>query len=247
MNDTIKSMLNHVSVRNYDTNNKITKEQLDAIINAARHAPTSINGQAMTIINVSNLETRQKITDLVWKQQHIMDCSDFLVFVLDFNKSDIALKKHNKELKIQESIESIVVGSVDIGIALGTAIAAAESIGLGTVPIGAIRNAPEEIAEILKLPKNTFPVVGLCIGNIKGNKNELKPRMPMEGYMLYNEYNNHVVCDNIEKYDNIMADYFLKRGEEGETWSSKISEFYSRVYFPKVYDALKKQGFSNNK
>ena len=170
---------------------------------------------------------------------------------MDFNKIDIALKKHHKVLKIQESVESILVGSVDIGIALGTAIVVAESMGLGTVPIGAIRNAPSEIAKILELPQNTFPVVGLCIGYIKGTKNQVKPKMPLEGYMLYNKYDQTAIKESISRYDEIMADYFSTRGEsevvEKMDWSGRVAHIYDHVYYPTVHQSLIKKGFSNDK
>lgn len=41
---------------------------------------------------------------------------------------------------IHESLEAMVVGAVDAGIILGNLITAAESLGLGIVPIGGIRN-----------------------------------------------------------------------------------------------------------
>ena len=40
-------------------------------------------------------------------------------------------------------------------------ITAAESMGLGVVPLGSIKNEPQKIIEVLNLPKMTFPVLGL--------------------------------------------------------------------------------------
>ena len=41
---------------------------------------------------------------------------------------------------------------------------AAESAGLGSCAISALRNHPQEVAEILELPDKVFPVAGLCLG-----------------------------------------------------------------------------------
>lgn len=90
----------------------------------------------------------------------------FLLFCADFNRAKIALEEYNDTpLEITNGLESVLVGAVDVGIALGTATAAAESMGLGTVPIGAVRGKPDELIELLKLPKYVFPVSGLVIGH----------------------------------------------------------------------------------
>ena len=41
---------------------------------------------------------------------------------------------------------------------------AAESFGLGTVCVGAMRNHPEEVARELGLPPHVFAVFGLAVG-----------------------------------------------------------------------------------
>ena len=43
-------------------------------------------------------------------------------------------------------------------------VVAAESLGIGTVYLGSILNDIEKLCELLKLPKYTFPVVGLALG-----------------------------------------------------------------------------------
>ena len=50
-------------------------------------------------------------------------------------------------------MDTVLVGAHETGIAVGTAVAAAESLGLGTVVIGDIRQNPlEVIAELACLP-----------------------------------------------------------------------------------------------
>ncbi len=82
----------------------------------------------------------------------------------DFYKTGIAGEKNDKPQIIHESIEGTMVGTFDCGLAMGGAIVAAESMGLGIVPIGAIRKNPEEMIRLLDLPERTFPVVGLVVG-----------------------------------------------------------------------------------
>ena len=171
----------------------------------------------------------------------------FLVFVADYNRAKLAAKKNDNELKITESVESIMVASVDVGLAAGNAIAVAESLGYGIVPIGGVRREPEEVIELLELPQYVYPIVGLCIG-IPESKEEKKPRLPLQAVVHNEAYNKDQMID-IDVYDDIIHNYLLERsaGKKDTNWSKQLSDLYSRVYYPKVYPSLKKQGFDNDK
>ncbi|SUG89245.1 oxygen-insensitive NADPH nitroreductase [Salmonella enterica subsp. enterica] len=67
------------------------------------------------------------------------------------------------------------------------ALTAAESLGLGGVYIGGIRNNIESVTELLKLPKHVLPLFGLCLGWPADNP-DLKPRLPAELVVHENQY-----------------------------------------------------------
>lgn len=64
---------------------------------------------------------------------------------------------------------------------------ALESFGLGGVFVGGIRNGIARADDVLVLPQNVFPVVGLAFG-YPAEKNELKPRLPLEVTVMENSY-----------------------------------------------------------
>ena len=49
----------------------------------------------------------------------------------------------------------------DAILALQNALTAIESMGLGGVVLGSIKNDPEKLIQVLDLPKMTFPILGL--------------------------------------------------------------------------------------
>lgn len=57
--------------------------------------------------------------------------------------------------------EAFILGIVGATLAAQSALIVAESLGLGAVYIGAMRNHPEEVAEALGLPPSVF---GMSIG-----------------------------------------------------------------------------------
>ncbi|KAA6449574.1 NADPH-dependent oxidoreductase [Bacillus swezeyi] len=242
MNEVLKTLTDHRSIRSY-TDEPVNPEQLDSIIEAVQAAPTSINGQQVTVITVQDQERKKKIAELAGGQAWIEQAPVFLLFCADFNRAKIALEKNDQNLAITDGIESVLVGAVDAGIALGTATAAAESLGLGTVPIGAVRGRAEELIELLDIPEYVFPVAGLVVGH-PADRSAKKPRLPQQAVRHSETYHSDVK-PLIDAYDEEISEYMKQRtnGQESRNWSQGISAYYNRVYYPHIRTMLEKQGF----
>jgi FMN reductase [NAD(P)H] len=244
VNEVIKTLTNHRSIRKYKSD-MVNDKDLDMIINAAQSAPSSINGQQMSIVAVKNPKTKSKIAHLCGDQKWIDEGPVFLVFLSDFYRAKIGAEKNNLDLIITQNTESTLVGAIDVGLAMGNAIAAAESLGLSIVPIGAIRMNPDEIIDILDLPEYVFPMCGLVVG-YADEESAKKPRFPKEA-VYHEETYNRDIKHIIDKYDDQVSEYMKKRtnGESDRNWSQTVSSIYKSVYFPKVSPALKKQKYEN--
>lgn len=75
----------------------------------------------------------------------------------------------------------------DAILALQNALTAIESMGLGGVVLGSIKNDPEKLIQVLDLPKMTFPILGLQVG-IPDQEPQLKPRLPLNQITFDNNY-----------------------------------------------------------
>lgn len=246
MNETINIIKDHRSIRDFKSK-EIEDNILKEIIIAAQSMPNSINGQQTSIIIIKDQDKRNKISEYAGGQPWIKQAPVFLLFIADFYKTDIASKKNNLEQIIHESIEGTLVGSVDVGLNMGAAIIAAESLDLGIVPIGGIRNAPQKMIELFDLPKHTFPIAGLSIGYPK-SKPKKKPRLPLETFSHNETYKSDKIIEEIDAYDTLMEEYYKEIDRENSgNWSKRTSSIYKSVYFPKVHPIMKKQGFKNNK
>jgi FMN reductase [NAD(P)H] len=247
MNSTIKVMKNHRSIRNY-LDNPVPDNVIDELVAVAQAAPNSVNGQQSTIIVVRDKEKKAKIAQLAGGQKWVDQAPLLFIFVVDFYKAKLAAKKVGKPLVAVESLEAIVAASLDIGVGMQSVITAAESLGLGTVPIGGIRRNPEELIKLLDLPELTFPMNGLVIG-YPADMSAKKPRMPAAAYRHDEKYDKGRLAALIDEYDLVMASYLKSIGREeveGD-WSRQTMSYYSKVYFPEVYPVMKAQGFANDK
>ena len=242
MNEVLKNFMGHRSYRSY-LDKEVDEAQLDMIIRAAQASPSWINGQQVSIIAITEAERKKKFAHLCGGQKHIEEAPVFLVFCLDFYRAYLASELENTPFEVSGNIDTIMVGSTDVGIALGTAIAAAESFGLGTVAIGGIRRNLQETIRELNLPPYVLPVSGLCIGHPVSDPG-LKPRLPRNA-VYHKDVYNHDLLPAIKEYNGLYAEYVHERsnGRQSSNWTEGIAKFYSREYYQGIEAALKKQQF----
>jgi len=246
MNETIRIIQNHRSIRNF-LEREVEDSIIDTILQSAQSMPNSINGQQVSAIVIKDKAKKEKLAELAGGQSWVAAAPMFIVFVMDFYKSNLAAKKNGLTQVIHESAEGTLVGAFDGGLAMGGAIVAAESLGLGIVPIGGVRKNPDEVISLLNLPQYVFPLVGLAIGYPADNSQK-KPRLAFSTFKHEEVYHKEGLDAAIEEYDEMMEDYLKEVGREAEgNWSKYTSGIYQYVYYPKVYPTLKEQLFKNDK
>nr|WP_198141164.1 NADPH-dependent oxidoreductase [Companilactobacillus ginsenosidimutans] len=236
-------MEQHVSVRDFKDQalSSDTKQQL---LRAAQSGSSSNFVQAFSIIEVSDKEIKNEIADITNSAAYVKKTGVFYVFVADLYRQSIMLQNAGKSLKGIENMEALTVATVDATIAGEDMAVAAESMDLGICYIGGVRNDVARIAELLNLPKYTFPVFGMTIG-IPNHKNQVKPRMPLENQVSVNKYDVHKFAD-IEGYDKQIEEYYANRDSNAQAanWTSKNVNFFEEVRRPEVGEFLKRQGFA---
>lgn len=246
MNETLRTQQSHRSIRSYSAD-PVSDAMLDQIIAAAHQAPTSMNAQEISLIVVRDAEKRARIAELSGGQQWIAQAPVFIAITIDFHKTDLGVRKAGQTQIIHESMEGFGVAAVDAGIVLGTLITAAESLGLGIVPIGSIRRNPQDMIALLGLPPLTFPLVGLCIGHIAADA-ALKPRMDIRTFRHDERYDASAYAAAIDAYDETIMKYWQEIGRsDGTTWSGNLGNFFKQVYFPQVRAVAAMQGLLNDK
>lgn len=217
VNDMVKVMQAHASVRNFTTE-KIPDEVLKVMIEAGRAASTWKNFQSYSIINVHTDETKAKIFELQ-PQKSIKNASHFLVFVGDLNRAEKATKLHTDAF-YPEGTENLLISSVDASLAAQNTLLAAESLGYGGVFVGLIRDQAAELSALLNLPDYTYPLFGLAIG-VPARQNTVKPRLPYEA-VVFDERYQEQTAQVIEDYDRLQAEFAGDRRLDSD-WSERIA------------------------
>ncbi|OME34325.1 NADPH-dependent oxidoreductase [Paenibacillus odorifer] len=242
MNEVVQTLKNHRSFRQY-SNQPVEPERLQTMIESAQAAPSWVHGQQVSIIAIKDPARKQQLSVLCGNQKHVAAAPVFLVFCMDFYRAKVASELEGKSFEAVKDVDALLVGATDVGISLSNAIAAAESMGLGIIPIGGVRRNTAGVIELLKLPEYVFPVVGLCVG-YPAEEVSQKPRLPLEAIFHEEQYNPDVQ-GLLEAYNQTHREYLQQQGMTERDWTSTIAHFYE--INPEYGDAkstLKQQGFS---
>lgn len=242
MNTTIETMQSHRSIRKFK-DKAIPDEILEIILTSAQCAATSNFVQAYTIIRVDNQQNRQAIAKISGSQQWIIDAPVFLVFLADLNRLEAACRKHGKEMA-DGYMEQFIVATVDTALIGQNTLLAAESMGLGGLFIGAIRNNPKKMCDMLNIPDHAYPVFGMCLG-YPDDMPPVKPRLPLEAIFKKETYDRKRDEAVLDTYDETTNDYYLSRDSnlKDETWSIQMAGFMSQIIRPHMKDFIESKGF----
>lgn len=247
MNEVLNTLTSHRSFRQYK-DKPLEEEHLDVILHAAQAAPTWIHGQQVSVIVIQNRDKKKQLASFCGNQEHINQAPVFLVFCADFHRAKLASELEGMSFEVVNDVDALLVGATDVGIAMSNAIAASESLGLGTVPIGGIRRNPLDVIELLEIPKYIIPIAGLCIGYPSEDPG-LNPRFPKEAFRHFETYDSNQI-QYIKSYNEIFKQHQLKKTnrKQDSNWTNRISKFYHEKHYnhqyPDVPKMLNQQGFN---
>lgn len=237
MNSTIELIKNHRSIREFQ-DKLLTLDQINIIIEAAQSASTSNHVQAYSIIGVTDQKKKEEISILAGNQKHVANSGIFFVFCADLHRLTLAAKLQGIEPKI-DYLELFLVTVIDTSLAAQNAMLAAESMGLGGVFVGGIRNNPEEIVNILGLPKLVIPLFGMSVGYPAHNP-EMKPRLPVSAIYHENEYKSDHLQGELDNFDLLMNSYYQKRSLNAKNlnWTKSMASYLAEYHRLQMHDFI---------
>ncbi|WP_085317885.1 nitroreductase family protein [Derxia lacustris] len=216
-NAVLDSLLGHASVRAF-LPDALPAGALEAGIAAAQSAATSSNLQVWSVVAVEAPETKAKFADWTGGQKHIADCPTFLVWLADLARLRQCAERAAAPSAGLDYLEMLLVGVIDAALAAQNASAAFESMGLGTVYIGGIRNHVDKVAAELALPPLVTPVFGLCVGK-PAKAGAVKPRLPQPAVLHRERYSLEAQLPEIDAYDATMQAFYTSQGMKAHQWT----------------------------
>lgn len=209
----------HRSCRKFSTE-PIDEDTIRALLGAGFSAASSSHLQCCSVVSVQSPEKRAILSELCSNQQHIIDASWFFAFVMDFNRLRRIASENGTSAPATDSLEFLLVGTIDVALVAERLVCAAESIGIGTCYIGALRNHVKKVQELLELPDDVFPMFGLCMG-YPSSVPDVKPRLPLDAVWHKETYKQ---ADSWHDLDERMRAVYESLGQDGAvTWSARMA------------------------
>ena len=200
--DELARIAGHRSQRHFQPR-AVAPDLLKLLCACALSAPSKSDLQQCDIVVVSDRAIRRGIVATIPDMPWIMDAPVFLVFVGNGTRLPEIAKLRDKPFP-NDHLDQFFNAAVDAAIVMTTFIRAAEAVGLGCCPISAIRDRPQIVSDLLRLPRRVVPVAGLCVG-WPAQEGEITPRLSLATTVVENAYGERNLAGEIDAYDRRRA------------------------------------------
>lgn len=219
---TIERLLAHATVRAY-RDRPLPEGTLEALVAAAQSASSSSNLQCWSVVAVRDPERRARLAKLANQQAHVAAAPLVLAWVADQSRNRRVGEAAGETLVGLGHLETFLIAAIDAALAAQNAVVAAESLGLGTCYIGAMRNHPEAVAAELALPPGAAVMFGLTVGwPDPARPAQVKPRLP-QGVVLHME--QYGAADEpalLAEYDATLTGFQRREGMAEQGWQALV-------------------------
>lgn len=193
------------SVRSYDPDVKISREEMNEILQQAALAPSGANLQPWRFLVIDSQELKQKLFPIAFDQQQVIEASAVIAVLGDLEGYKLAEKIYGMAVDAgympAETAKSFVERyqglfasmppetvlqkvSIDGGLVSMQLMLVARAKGYDTVPMGGFDQA--KFVEAFDIPERYAPIMLIAIGKA-AKPGHPTLRLPIEDVAFYNE------------------------------------------------------------
>ena len=175
--NTFDAIKERRSVKHYDTNHKLTDDEINQLMSLAVLSPTSFNMQNWRFVLVKDSEIRKQIRSASWDQAQVTDASLLIIVCADLKAWKDNPRQYWKN--VPKEAQDFLVSAMgpfyegkdqlqrdeamrSCGIAAQTIMLAAKAMGYDSNPM--IGFEPEKVAKIINLPNNHIISMMIAVG-----------------------------------------------------------------------------------
>lgn len=227
-NEVVQLQLNHRSHRRY-LEDPLPDGTIETMVAAAQSASASSNLHQWSVIAITDKNLKAELTDLSHFNStgqgnpYIKQAPVLLLWVADASRINTIATHEGGSGEVHEYLDSFLMASIDTAIAAQNAAIAAESMGLGIVYIGGMRNRAKEVAEILNLPRFSYVVFGMVVGwpdlSVNGR---LRPRPTQNVVLHYNQYDKEKSFQELDTYEAAFKEFREDLGMKDKTYKEAV-------------------------
>ena len=237
------------TIRRYQEKD-VTPALLNELMEIACRASTVGNMQTYSVVVTRDAAMKEKLSPAHFNQPMVKKAPVVLTFCVDLNRFSKWCEQR-QAIPGYDNLQWFVTGAVDALLAAQTFCVAAEEKGLGICYLGTTTYNPNQIIDVLQLPKLVFPITTITLG-WPDELPEQVDRLPLEAILHQETYHDYSVedIDRLYAYKESLPENLKFIAENNKETLAQVftdvrykkadSEFFSEV----LLETLKKQGFT---
>ena len=219
----MKSILTRRTIRKY-ANRDISDELLERLLTQAARTQTMGNLQLYSVVVTRSEEMKQKLAPAHFNQPMVSEAPIRLTICADFNRTSFWAKCRKAEPGYNNT---------------QTLCNLMDEEGLGYCYLGTTIYQPQQIIDILKLPKLVMPVATLTIG-WPAEEPPLSDRLPLESFVHQETYKDYLATD-IDTYYNYKENLEENRNFVNINHKETLAQVFTDIrYTRKDNEAMSK-------
>lgn len=227
---TVEALMSHKSVRTF-LSEALPDGAIETMVAAAQSASNSSALNQWSLVAVTDPVLKQQISDTVARSvpvdriPWIEEASALLLWVADLSRGAGITQDAGKEPAVLDYLDSFLMASIDAALAAQNAAVAAESMGLGIVYLGVMRNIARQVAEMINLPQYSFVTFGMAVGLPDGARtSSIRPRPAQPVVLHYNQYQQGRYRTYLESYETAYQAFRRRQNMSDKTWTGSVIE-----------------------
>ena len=244
----MKNLLNRRSIRRY-SEREVSEELLNRLMTEAARTQTMGNLQLYSVVVTRSDEMKKQLAPFHFNQPMVTGAPVVLTICADFNRTSTWARCRNAEPGYDNFL-SFINAATDALLYTQTLCNLMDEEGLGYCYLGTTVYQPQQIIELLHLPKLTMPVATLTVG-WPAEEPALSDRLPLDSFVHQERYNDYMAAD-IDSYyhdkEQLEDNLHFVRINNKETLAQVFTDIrYTRkdneALSKTLIDTLRRQGF----
>jgi FMN reductase [NAD(P)H] len=244
----MKNLTIRRTIRQY-SNKEVSQELLNRLMTDASRTQTMGNLQLYSVVVTRSEEMKQKLAPAHFNQPMVTQAPVVLTICADFNRTSTWARCRKAEPGYDNFL-SFINATTDALLFTQTLCNLMDEEGLGYCYLGTTVYMPQQIIDILELPRLVMPVATLTVG-WPAEEPPLSDRLPLESFVHEETYTDYLAMD-IDKYyetkEHLPENLEFVRINQKETLAQIFTDIrYTRkdneAMSEGLIDTLKRQGF----
>ena len=244
----MKNLTTRRTIRQY-SKQEVSEELLNRLMTEAARTQTMGNLQLYSVVVTRSQEMKQRLAPAHFNQPMVTSAPVVLTICADFNRTSV-WARYRKAEPGYDNFLSYQNAAIDALLYTQTLCNLMDEEGLGYCYLGTTVYMPQQIIDILRLPKLVMPVATLTVG-WPAEEPPLSDRLPLQSFVHSETYKDYTPQD-IDTYYNYKENLEENRHFCEINQKETLAQIFTDIRYTRqdneamskgLLEALKHQGF----